>query len=122
MPTQFGESRAGGKGAELVFEILLRSFGVINGGNRFLQNGGCDREHLGVGARNGPPGFQAADGGEPPGVTEGKTVVARTEYGLDADGNGNIVGVAYGNAVETRRRNAENFERIAIHSQPFSNH
>ena len=87
-----------------------------------MQNGGCDREHLGVGARNGPAGFQAADGGEPPSMTERETVVAGAEDGLDADGNGNVVGVAYGNAVETRRRNAENFERIAIQSQSFSNH
>ena len=66
---QFRKSRARGKRTEFVFEILLRAFGVVNGRNRFLQNGGSDREHLGVGARNGPSGFQAADGGEPPGMT-----------------------------------------------------
>ncbi len=87
-----------------------------------MQNGGRDREHLGVGARNGPSGFQAADGGEPPGVTKRKTVVAWIEDGLDADGHGHVKGVANGNAIETRLGDANHLKRIAVQRQPFSNH
>src|SRR6267378_7828022 len=66
---QLRKPGAGGKRAELIFEILLRCFGIVNGRNRFLQNGGRDRKDLGVSARHGPSRFQAADGGEPPGMT-----------------------------------------------------
>src|SRR2546426_1483529 len=55
-------------------------------------------------------------------MTERKTVVARAEDGLDADRHGNVKSVAYGNAIETRRRDADNLKRITVQGQPFSNH
>ncbi len=55
-------------------------------------------------------------------MTERKPVVARAEYGLDTDRHGNVKGVADGNAIETRRRDADHLKRIAIQDQPTPNH
>src|SRR5438876_165381 len=111
---QLRKSRAGGEGSELVFEIFFYSGGIVNGRNRLLQNRGRHGVHLRVGAGDSPSGFQATNGGEPPGMTERQAIVARAEYGLDANGHGHVKGITHGNAIETRRRDPDNFEDIAI--------
>jgi len=85
------------KRAELIFEILLRSFGIVNRRNGFLQNGRRDREDLGVGARNGPSRFSSGRwwrATRHDGALGG--LLARTKYGLNADRHSNVKGVAYG--------------------------
>src|SRR5260370_23141942 len=55
-------------------------------------------------------------------MTEGQAVVARAEDGLDANGYGTVEGIAYGDAIETWGRDAENVEGIAIEGEAFANH
>ncbi len=50
-------------------------------------------------------------------MTERQPVVARAEYRLDANGHGHVKGIAHGDAIETRRRDAKNFEGIATRCQ-----
>ncbi len=71
--------------------------------------------------RNRPSRFQATDGSKPPGVTERQPVVARAEYGLDTNGHGHVKDIAHGDSIETWRRNAEDFERIAVQRQALAN-
>src|SRR5690242_15822942 len=55
-------------------------------------------------------------------MTERQPVVAWTEYGFDAKGHSHIKGIAHRDAIEAWRRNAQNFERIAVERETLSNH
>src|SRR5260370_39376249 len=55
-------------------------------------------------------------------MTKCEPVVAGAEDGLDANGYGDVECIAYGDAVETWGRDAENLEGIAIESEAFANH